>query len=92
MGEPSRVHVVIDGRVQGVFFRASCAREARRLGLSGWVRNRADGAVEAEFEGPPDRVDAMVAWCRQGPPSARVDDVSVQAVASTGRGGFVVTR
>jgi acylphosphatase len=92
MSEPSRVHVVVEGRVQGVFFRASCARQARGLGLSGWVRNRADGAVEAEFEGPPDDIESMVAWCRNGPPSARVDDVTIQTVPPTGAGGFVVTR
>jgi acylphosphatase len=90
MSEPSRVYVVVEGRVQGVFFRASCAREARRLGLSGFVRNRADGAVEAEFEGRPDEVEAMVAWCRQGPPSARVEDVTVRAVTPAGGGDFVV--
>jgi acylphosphatase len=90
MREPTRVYVVIEGRVQGVFFRASCAREARRLGLGGFVRNRADGAVEAEFEGPPEEVEAMVAWCRKGPPSARVEDVKVRAVTPTGGGDFVV--
>jgi acylphosphatase len=92
MSESSRVHVVVEGSVQGVFFRASCARQARRLGLSGFVRNSRDGAVEAEFEGRADQVDAMVAWCRNGPPSARVDDVTIDAIAPTGEGGFVVAR
>jgi len=92
MNDPSRVRVIVDGHVQGVFFRASCAKRARRLGLSGWVRNRADGAVEAEFEGPGDAVEAIVAWCRRGPPSAQVDHVTVEAVPPTGEAGFVVSR
>jgi acylphosphatase len=92
MNDRSRVHVIVEGHVQGVFFRASCAKRARRLGLSGWVRNRADGAVEAEFEGPSDTVDAIVAWCRRGPPSAQVDGVTVETVPRTGESGFVVTR
>jgi acylphosphatase len=92
MNDPSRVHVIVEGRVQGVFFRASCAKRARRLGVSGWVRNRADGAVEAEFEGPSDAVDAIVAWCRRGPPSAQVDGVTVQTVPRTGEAEFIVSR
>jgi acylphosphatase len=92
VNDPSRVRVIVEGHVQGVFFRASCAKLARRLGVSGWVRNRADGAVEAEFEGPGDAVDAIVAWCRRGPPSARVDGVTVEAVPRTGEDGFAVTR
>jgi acylphosphatase len=73
-----RRRVVITGRVQGVFFRDSCQREvARRGGVAGWVRNTNDGAVEAVFEGEPGAVDAMVTWCRGGPPRARVDRVDV---------------
>jgi acylphosphatase len=68
---------VVSGRVQGVFFRVTCAREARARGLAGWVRNRSDGAVEAVFEGPPDPVDEMVSWCGHGPDLARVDAVAV---------------
>ena len=85
-----RVHVVVTGRVQGVWFRDSCRREARALGVSGWVRNRMDGSVEAEFEGPPAAVDRMVAWCREGPSRARVDDVTVATVAVTGDTRFAV--
>ena len=70
-----RVRVVVEGRVQGVFFRASCADEARRLGLVGWVRNRDDGAVEAALEGDDRAVAAMVRWCRAGPPLATVERV-----------------
>lgn len=78
------------GRVQGVFYRASCAERARAAGLAGWVRNRPDGAVEAEFEGPPDRVGSIVAWCREGPRSARVDEVRVTDLEPAGETGFRV--
>jgi acylphosphatase len=84
------VRVIVSGRVQGVFFRASCAQEARTRGLAGWVRNRPDGAVEAVFEGTEAQVEAMVAWCRLGPPSARVDAVSVETARPTGTVGFEV--
>ena len=70
-----RRRVVVHGRVQGVWFRGSTELEARRAGLSGWVRNRADGSVEAVFEGEPDAVARLLAWCRVGPRSARVDRV-----------------
>lgn len=70
-----RVHVWISGRVQGVFFRASTRKSARRLGLSGWVRNLSDGRVEALAEGPEAEVNRWLEWCRSGPPVARVDEV-----------------
>ncbi len=66
-----RVRVVISGRVQGVWFRGWTVDEATARGLSGWVRNRRDGTVEAVFEGAPEAVDAMVEACRTGPPAAR---------------------
>jgi acylphosphatase len=72
-----RVRVIVEGRVQGVFYRDSCCREARRLGVRGWVRNRADRSVEVVAEGPRDRVDQLLDWCRQGPPSATVSKISV---------------
>jgi acylphosphatase len=72
-----RRRVVVTGRVQGVWFRESCRREAESLGVTGWVRNRADGAVEAAFQGESAAVLAMVAWCRTGPPPAEVDHVDV---------------
>jgi acylphosphatase len=81
---------VVSGRVQGVWFRDSCQQEARAEGVSGWVRNRGDGAVEAEFEGGEDAVERMIAWCREGPPRARVDDVTVQRVELVGASGFQV--
>lgn len=71
--------VVIRGRVQGVGYRAWVEHQAIRFGLDGWVRNRRDGSVEAVFEGPDNVVAGMVASCRQGPPSARVDDVMEEA-------------
>ena len=71
-----RVRVVVEGRVQGVFFRDSCRTEAHRCGVTGWVHNRPDGSVEAEFEGEAPAVAAMVAWCRTGPARAKVANVA----------------
>jgi acylphosphatase len=85
-----RVRVIVTGRVQGVFFRATCARDARARGLSGWVRNRADGAVEAAFEGADVDVDAMVSWCATGPAHAEVGGVEVVAEEPAGHAGFEV--
>ena len=82
--------VVVLGDVQGVFFRDSTRREARRLGVGGWVRNRHDGAVEAVFEGEPDAVAALVLWCREGPRHAQVDDLHVEQVEPAGLAGFEV--
>jgi acylphosphatase len=84
------VRVRISGRVQGVFFRASCARLAEELGLSGWVRNRPDGDLEAVFQGPDRAVDDMLAWCREGPPHARVAGVDVRAEPLLSQTGFRV--
>jgi acylphosphatase len=86
-----RVHVFVTGRVQGVFFRASCAEEARSLGVAGWVRNAPDGRVEAVFEGPEAVVEAMVGWCRRGPAHARVDGVEVRDEEPAGVEGFRVS-
>ena len=76
-----RYRVVVHGKVQGVWFRESCRRVADRLGLDGWVTNRLDGTVQAEFEGPLDTVAQAVSWCRQGPPSADVTEVDVTPLA-----------
>ena len=78
MAETARVHVVIEGRVQGVFFRASTRDEARARGLGGWVRNLPDGRVEALFEGDRLVVENMLAWCHKGPPYAYVSRVEVE--------------
>jgi acylphosphatase len=68
----------ITGRVQGVGFRYALQREARNLGLAGWVRNRADGSVEALAHGPPQALAALAAWAQRGPPAARVAEVRVE--------------
>ncbi len=79
-----RVHLVVSGIVQGVSFRAYTVDEARRLGVAGWVRNLPDGRVEAEAEGDREAVEALVAWCRRGPPAARVEGVEVERKAFGG--------
>jgi acylphosphatase len=79
-----RVRAVVRGRVQGVFYRASTAACAAELGLVGWVRNRPDGAVELEAEGPGTQVERLLAWCRVGPPAARVEAVDVEVLEPTG--------
>jgi acylphosphatase len=72
-----RVRAIVEGRVQGVFYRDGCRREATRLGVRGSVRNRADGSVEVVAEGQRERVEDLLTWCRQGPPQARVTGISV---------------
>lgn len=76
------------GGVQGVGFRYSARREADRLGIAGWVRNRADGAVEAELEGDEASVQAMLDWFAEGPPGAVVRSTEVAEVAPAGERGF----
>jgi acylphosphatase len=73
-----RVHLTVTGRVQGVYFRASTVRQARHLGLTGWVMNCPDGSVEVLAEGPSEKLEELVAWCRQGPAGARVERVELQ--------------
>jgi len=88
-----RAHVLVRGRVQGVWFRGSMQDEAEGLGLAGWVRNRPDGSVEAEAEGPREAVDELIAWAQHGPPGARVTDVEVSWIEPRGeRGGFAISR
>lgn len=77
MSAKARLHVWIEGRVQGVFFRASTRDEARARGLTGWARNLADGRVEAVFEGDRRVLEDMLAWCHKGPSYAHVDYVEV---------------
>jgi len=79
-----RRRLVIHGRVQGVGFRAALARQAREEGVTGWVRNRRDGTVEAMICGSAEAVAAMIGWARRGPPAARVDRVD----AELGSGDF----
>ena len=80
----------ITGRVQGVWFRESCREVADRLGVAGSVRNRADGTVEVVVEGPAQEVEALVAWCRTGPPAAEVTGVDVAEQQPEGLVGFRV--
>jgi acylphosphatase len=90
MSERIRRRVVVHGRVQGVFFRDSTDREARRRGLAGWVRNRDDGTVEAVFEGAPDDVHALVDFCESGPGSADVERTETSEEQPEGLNGFEV--
>jgi acylphosphatase len=76
-------HLVISGRVQGVGFRYSMSEEAERLGVTGWVRNRRDGTVEAALDGAADAVDAILAWARRGPRGANVTEVEVSEIPGT---------
>lgn len=76
-------HLLISGQVQGVGFRYSMAEEAERLGVTGWVRNRRDGTVEAVIDGQAAAVEALLAWARRGPPSARVSDVTISEAGGT---------
>ena len=78
----------IRGLVQGVGYRNALLREATRLGLSGWVRNRSDGSVEALAAGPAPALDELIAWARRGPPAARVGEVSWEAAPAPVEAGF----
>ncbi len=74
----NRLHVIVYGIVQGVGYRYSTYRKALQLGLTGWVRNKNDGSVEAMFEGPYEKLEEMLSWCRNGPPFAHVSDIQIQ--------------
>jgi len=79
-----RIQVIVHGRVQGVFFRATAQREARQNGLTGWVKNRRDGSVELVVEGEEDAVKDFLAWSQSGPSTARVDKVETKWRSYTG--------
>ena len=83
-----RCRVVVSGRVQGVFFRDSCRSQAQRLGVRGWVRNLPDRTVEVVAEGPRDRVDQLLDWCRHGPPRAQVTGLVVTDEVPAAERGF----
>lgn len=85
-----RRRVVVHGLVQGVFFRDSVRGLARAAGVHGWVRNTPDGSVEAVFEGEPEAVERLVAFCRQGPRGARVDSLVVSPEEPEGLRGFAI--
>ena len=92
MGQ-KRIHLLVKGRVQGVYFRATAQREARQHGLSGWVKNRGDGSVEIVAEGEEDDVKDFLSWAQKGPSTARVDDVDVRWRSYTGEyTDFRITR
>lgn len=86
----TRTHVIVSGRVQGVGFRLSLARVAESRGVSGWVRNRPDGTVEAVIEGSADAVESVVRWCEQGPRGAIVDSVQAVDEPVDGLHGFAI--
>lgn len=87
----ARRRLIVEGYVQGVFFRASTQDKARELQVSGWVRNRWDGTVEVLAEGEESRVTQLIAWCQEGPPGARVTGVRVEEEAYQGEfGGFAI--
>jgi acylphosphatase len=90
MAGPVRSHVRVEGLVQGVYFRESTRRCAEAAGVAGWVRNLADGSLEAVFEGTADAVAEVVAFCRIGPPDARIDTVEVTPEAPHGITGFTI--
>ena len=89
-GSMIRCRVIVSGRVQGVFFRDSCKQMAQRLGVNGWVRNRADGTVELAAEGRRDDVEALLAWCRSGPPRAEVTGLELHDEDPRGETSFRV--
>jgi acylphosphatase len=91
MTDKSRCHVFVSGKVQGVCFRMETKRIAESYGLSGWVRNKSDGTVEALFEGEKNDVDSAVEWCRKGPPYSKVLKVDVEQEIYTGEfNGFAI--
>lgn len=79
-----RVHILVSGRVQGVWFRGSTAKVAEALGLLGWVRNLPDGCVEILAQGPAPKIEELIAWCRIGPPRASVDRLELHDEAPAG--------
>lgn len=90
MPDVERAHVWVSGRVQGVFFRHETRERARHEGVAGWVRNAEDGRVEAVFEGAPDAVERLVAWCHQGTEYSEVARVEVEREAPEGLDRFEV--
>ncbi len=89
-GTDRRAHAYVSGLVQGVAFRYYAQQKAQELGLAGWVKNLPDGRVEAVFEGDPESVREMIAWCESGPSSADVGDVAVEDETPEGLPGFEV--
>jgi len=92
MAERVRAHAFVSGRVQGVYYRANTRETALSHDVDGWVRNLADGRVEAVFEGPRESVESVVEWCHEGSPAARVEDVEVEYGDPEGLDGFEIRR
>jgi acylphosphatase len=92
MSDRTRAHVFVSGTVQGVYYRANTRDAARERGVDGWVRNLADGRIEAVFEGDEADVEAMVEWCHTGSPAADVEDVTVEYSSPEGEDGFRIER
>ena len=92
MSDRTRAHVFVSGKVQGVFYRATTHDTAGEEGVDGWVKNLADGRVEAVFEGPEAAVESIVEWCHEGSPQARVEDVEVEYADPEGIDGFEIRR
>jgi acylphosphatase len=90
MSDTGAVHLFARGRVQGVFFRASTQKTAEGLGLTGWVKNCSDGSVEIHAEGDKVKLEELIEWCQQGPPSASVSDIDVDWVDAEGFSSFDV--
>ncbi len=88
MSHTVAVHLLVHGRVQGVFYRASTQRTAEGLGLSGWVMNRPDGSVEIHAEGSREKLEKLIAWCRIGPPAAEVSTVGLCWTEAEGLSSF----
>jgi acylphosphatase len=86
------VRIIVKGKVQGVFYRASAKEEAAKLGLNGWVANRADGSVEAIASGEKSSVEKFIEWCRKGPVRAQVQEIIVEDAEAYTATGFIVKR
>ena len=90
MSDAVAVHLIVRGRVQGVFYRASAQKEAEGLGLTGWVKNCDDGSVEIHAEGSKAKLEELVAWCRRGPALASVANIDLNWTESEGLASFEV--
>lgn len=90
MSDTGAVHLLVHGRVQGVFYRASTQRTAEGLGLSGWVMNRPDGSVEIHAEGGREKLEELIAWCRIGPPAAEVSTIGLCWTEAEGLNSFEI--
>jgi len=89
----SRIHAIISGTVQGVFYRASTQNEAKKMDLTGFVRNLPDGTVEMEVQGESDKIDRLLEWCRMGPPDSNVTRITSEVISRVpGEGVFEIRR